>query len=449
MGNNVRISMESAIEEQVRYAVTACAKRYAFDASEAMRFALEQQNNRSSLWETFTLEVLGTSKNKPSSSNIIKKNKKQANPKSKVFPLPYNGSISVDEYACNGIRNNNGLMTQCTTCKIADGQFCKDCAKQADKNENDMPDYGTIQLRSSVAIMDYVAPNGKSPISYLKYMHKNNFTMEQVKEEAMKIGVTLSDIHFAEPDKSIKKGRPRKEKKVVALQQSTDDLFATLVQEANAECSKLSEKDDDEMSSLSNDDNSTTSKSSNRSKLTDEQKLENQQKKDIEKAEKLKAKEIEAAEKLKAKEIEAAEKLKAKEIEAAEKLKAKEIAAAEKLKAKEIAAAEKLKAKEIAAAELKAKKELENADKPKAKPRAKAKEKDVVGPELVVDTEDEEEADNVKKVVIGDKSYLKSIKTGEIYDLSQNLIGIWNETTNEIDEYADEDEEEEEETYEE
>ena len=425
MGNNVRSSMESAIEEQVRCAVTACAERYAFDASEAMRFALEQQNGRSSLWETFTLEVLGNSNNKPS-CNKNKKNTKQ--PKIKVFPLPYNGSVSAKEDACNGIRNNNGLMTQCTACKTPEGQFCKDCAKQADKNENDVPDYGTIQLRNSVAIMDYVAPNGKSPISYLKYMHKNNFTMEQVQEEAMKIGVTLDDIHFAEPDKSIKKGRPRKEKKVVALQSSTDDLFATLVQEANAECSQLSEKDDDDMSSLSTDD-STASKSSKKSKLTEEQKLEIQQQKEIAKAEKLKAKEIEAA----------------------EKLKAKENAAAEKAKAKEIAAAEKLKAKEIAAAELKAKKELENADKPKAKPRAKAKEKDVVVPELVVETEDEEEeeADVVKKVVIGDKSYLKSTKTGEIYDLSQNLIGIWNETTNEIDEYADEDEEEEEETYDE
>ena len=437
MGNNVRSSMETAIDEQVRCALAACAERYAFDADEAFRFAYKQ-NKPSSLWETFTLEVFGKNK----TSNTIKKITKQT--KTKVLPLPYNGTASAKDDACNGIRNNNGLMTQCTTCKIPDTIFCKDCAKQADKNENDMPDYGTIQLRNSVAIMDYVAPNGKSPISYLKYMHKNNLTMEQVQNEAMKHGITLDDIHFAESDKTIKKGRPKKEKKVIALKQSTDDLFATLVQEANAETeetpcdpmgnSDIFEKDDDEMSSLSTDDSTTSKSSKSKSKLTNEQKLEIQQKKDFAKAE-LKAK----------KELDKSEKLKAKEMEIAEKAKAKEIAAAELKAKKELEKAELKAKKELEKAELKAKKDIEKKEKPKAKTNKSIP----VGPELVIDTEDEEEeeeeADVVKKIVIKDKSYLKSTKTGEIYDMSQNLIGIWNETTNEIDEYDEQEEEEQEE----
>jgi hypothetical protein len=160
-----------------------------------------------------------------------------------------------------------------------------------------------------------------------------------------------------------------------------------------------------------------------------------------------------------------AEKLKkdqdAKEAKAAEKLKkeqdakdAKEAKEAEKLKkeqdAKEAKEAEKLKkeqdAKEAKEAE-KLKKETDAkfyAKKPAAAKKEKSKPAEVV-PNKAEEVE-EEEIDRVKTIEFEGKKYLKSKKTGIVYNLDQDVIGKWNEATSKI-EFAEIEEEEEEDEY--
>ena len=119
---------------------------------------------------------------------------------------------------------------------------------------------------------------------------------------------------------------------------------------------------------------------------------------------------------------------------AAELAKKEKLAAEKAEKEKERLAKEQEKAAKKAAAEL-AKKEKET----------KLASKTAAAPEPVV----EEEPDVVKKITYEDKKYLKSKKTGIIYDYNeyvtngeQIVVGKWNELTNKIDFTADEEAEE-------
>ena len=104
-------------------------------------------------------------------------------------------------------------------------------------------------------------------------------------------------------------------------------------------------------------------------------------------------------------------------------------------------------------AEKEAKKAAEKAEK-EAKKAAEKAEKEAKKEEKVVEVE--EEPDVVKKIVFEDKKYLKSKKTGIVYDYAeyinnqeQVVVGKWNEVTNRIDfvKEEEEDAEEEEEEY--
>ena len=56
---------------------------------------------------------------------------------------------------------------------------------------------------------------------------------------------------------------------------------------------------------------------------------------------------------------------------------------------------------------------------------------------------DDEEADVVKKIVFEGKKYLKSKKTGIIYNMDQDVIGKWNEEKQRIDFNEEEESEDE------
>ena len=166
------------------------------------------------------------------------------------FPLPFSGEFA--EKCCFGLRQNHGLYTQCQVARKGESSYCKSCQAQADKNTSGEPDYGTIKSRLAVGPMDFKDPNGKSPVAYAKIMKKLKLSEEQVREEAGKLGITISDVHFIveEPVKKLvkaskadkssseaqekKKGRPKKEKKVLEVEGATNDLFASLVAEANS-----------------------------------------------------------------------------------------------------------------------------------------------------------------------------------------------------------------------
>lgn len=392
-GKMVNVAQELALR-----VVRECGNRYNFDADEAIE-ALGLSS----------VEVVHSSKGRASVS------KKERNVVVKAsFALPFNGEYNDSK--CCGLRQNNGLYTQCQVARKGEKRYCKTCDTQASKNDNGKPDYGTIEDRLAVGIYDYVDPRGNKPVGYKKIMKKLKITEEQVLEEAGKLNIIINPEHFQEveeprrgrksnPLKEVKvkaegkKGRPKKTKKVLEIEGESEDLFASLVAVASSS------------SSVSEEVSTPVLKVSKKVVKSEEEK-------EAEKA----AKEAEKA---------------AKKAEKEAKL------AAEKAEKEAKLAAEKAEKEAKLAAE-KAKKEAEK--------EAKAAKKKPTSPKKEV--KEEEEADVVKKIEFEGKKYLKSKKTGIVYDYKkyveeeeQVVVGKWNEEKSKIE--FDEKEEEEEEEYEE
>ena len=394
-------------------AVRWCAEHYKFDAEEA-----------SHLLGLNDIKV--TRMAKSMSSKCAK-----STPKSK-FVLPY--SEEHDEGCCSGLRQNHGLYTQCQVAKKGSEMFCKSCQGSADKN-NGVPEYGTIEQRKATGVFEYVDPKGRKPTSYAKVMKKLKISEEEVLEEAGKLNIIIDKRHFEEevvvkegkrgrpkvekPPKEPKgaKGRPKKSKKVIEVNCIEEDLFASLVADANAE---------------------------------QEEQVE-EQVEQVEKAQPAKKGKKDEAERLKEKEEKEAERKAAKEA----KKKAEEEAKALKKQAEEEAKEAKKKAEEEAKA---LKKKMENESKKEKKEKAPKKEKKETAPTKTktppsqhADDEEEEQPDVVKKIEVDGKKYLKSKNTGIIYDYEeytkneeQVVVGKWNDAKNKIDfNHAEEEEEEE------
>jgi hypothetical protein len=352
-----------------------------------------------------------------------------------IFPLPYNGE--KNEECCSALRQNNGLYTQCTGARRGESPYCKGCVSQMQKKGTEVPEYGTIEMRKAVGIFEYIDPKGRKPVAYTKVMKKYNLTEEQVLEEAKKLNMVINPEHFVTPETEVKRGRPKtvekepkekgtrgrpkKSKKVVEIDGENEDLFATLVATANEESEDVKSED---------------------------VKSEDVKSEDLKKAEN-EAKLAAKAEEKAAKEAAKAQEKAAKEAAKAEEKAAKEAAKAQEKAAKEAAKAEKEAAKEAAKAEKEAKL-AEKASKPaKASKAVKEVAKEVAKEEVV---EEDEEPDVVKKIEFEGKKYLKSKKTGIIYDYNeytkngeQVVVGKWNDASNKIQFNAAEEEENEEE----
>lgn len=349
-----------------------------------------------------------------------------------AFPLPFMGR-NVEE-CCQSLRQSQGLYTQCRNSKAGE-KFCKSCSS---KMVDGVPEYGTIEQRLAVGMNDYVDPSGRKVVHYTKIMKKYKVSEEQVIAEAKKLGQVVDACHFIQPESdNVKrgrpkaekpakvssgvKGRPKKTKKVVEIDGEEDDLFASLVAESiNASAAVEVETVNAVVVSeaVANAPEVATKEKANKS----EEKAAKLATKEQEKAAKLAAKEQEKA----AKEQEKA----AKEQEKAAKLAAKE----QEKAAKEQEKAAKLAAKSEAKSEAKSK-------KPAEKPA----------------NDDTSAADVVKKIEFEGKKYLKSKKTGIVYDYDeyvksgdQVVVGKWNDATNKLDfETAKSDGEESEDEYDE
>ena len=126
------------------------------------------------------------------------------------FPLPFNGKKI--EGCCEGIKHNEGLLTQCRVAIKGEKSLCKTCENQGIKNGTGKPTYGTIMDRLKVGIMDYIAPSGDRPIRYQKVMKKYNLTKEDVLDEGKKACMEINEIHLIESDMDNeyrKRGRPK------------------------------------------------------------------------------------------------------------------------------------------------------------------------------------------------------------------------------------------------
>ena len=279
------------------------------------------------------------------------------------FPLPYNGKKI--EGCCEGIKHNEGLLTQCRVAIKGESSLCKTCENQGKKNGTGKPTYGSITDRLKVGIMDYVAPSGDRPVKYQKVMKKYNLSKEDVLEEAKKACMDINEIHLNEEnmdeeerkrgrpkveeketrkvETSGKRGRPKKASKVVEL--GGDDLFSAIIE------------------------NSNTSSEANIAPIVEPT--------------------------------------------------------------------------VAPIVESKVEKEIENCDEEVS---IESSTNDATEDVEEEEEEEEEEADVVKKITFKDKQYLKSKKSGVIYDIeTQDMIGEWNDETGEIDFYEEEEEEYEEE----
>jgi len=399
--------MMNAAQELAQRCVSECAQKYGFDEEEAVRHL-----------NIHTIKI----ERKPTAAKAAKK----ANtPKEKAvkiaFPLPYNGEF-IDA-CCYALRQNSGLYTQCSGLRKSDAQFCKSCVNQMMKTGAETPEYGTIQQRQAVGIFDYVDPKGRKPIAYTKVMKKNKLTEDQVLTEAGKFNININTQHFVSPVEDSKrgrpksekapkekgqKGRPKKSKKVVEIEGDDEDLFASLVAEANSDDSSASQSSDEEDETEEKPKSKISNADKEAAKLAEKQA----------KADKEAAKLAEKAEKEAAKLAEKAEK----EAKLAEEKAKKE---AEK-QAKDAEKAAKLAEKEAEKAAKLAEKEAEKAAKLAEKEQKKSEKK-------TEKSDDTDAALRVKKITFDNKKYLVSLSTNVVYDYDeyvnnqeQVVVGKWN-----------------------
>ena len=408
----------NAAQELAQRAVSQCADKYDFDATEAIRF--------------LGLHNIKVERNRPEKAAKAPKEKALK----AAFPLPYTGSCVAG--CCTALRQNQGLYTQCTGSLKKNAVFCKQCQVNADKNDG-VPEFGTIAMRQAVGLYDYVDPKGRKPVSFTKIMKKYKIDQAGAIEEAAKFGIVIAEEHFVVPEADKKKGRPKTEKapkekgakgrpkkakKMLQIEGDDDDLFASLVADANAN-------------------NESTAAPKKRGK-SDEEKAAEEAKKKAEKEEKEAKRLAEKAEK----EAKLAAEKKAKE----EKAAAEKAERDAKKKKEEQEKAEKKAAAEQAKKDKEAKLAAEKAAKEAEKEAKKSGKKPAEKPVEVAEPEPEQEPDVVKKIEFEGKKYLKSKKTGIVYDYTeyvkngeQVVVGKWNDDKNKIDFNNASDEESEEE----
>ena len=303
--------------------------------------------------------------------------------------------VKAIEGHCDGLKMNGGLFTQCTNKPLATGSLCKTCQKQADASGKPTCGLASEREAEGEAWRD---PKGRAPVAFGKVMQKEGLNQEVVEREMTRLfGKGDYSALFVMPEKKTTKkakkeegekkqrGRPKKNKEVVALAEG-DDLIATLIAQARTENDGAEEENTD----AGSEEAAPKPKKVKKSKLTEEEKA--------------------AAKQAKA-DAKAAEKEAAKQAKAAEKEAAKQAKLAAKEEEKKTKAAEK-------------------------KTTKKAKKADVVEEpvtsveELTADSPVEEV--QVRKVSLGGVEYLMD-QDNTVYDLAtQDPIGVWDEETQTI-----------------
>ena len=445
LGLKLMDKMASDVRSSV---IRECALLYGFSAEEA-------ESRLSAVEVKVTGRRVGAKKLLSDSVKVLKSR----------FALPFSNTIRAD--CCTGVKLNRGLYSQCENAPTKDGEFCTGCFNQSAKNASGEPDCGVIgkRLADGSAWRD---PKGNAPVSYQKVMKKLKLTEEQVLAEVARLGVAFNaEEHFAiiaakdtkrgrpkkasddsssvGADDSKKRGRPKKAAKVVEV--VSEDLFATLVENAKMAApaaavvaSAIVPLEEAEVSDMSGSESESDSAAPKEEKAPAEKKVvkkATKEEKDAELAAKKALKESELAEKKALKESELAAKKAAKEAELAEKKAAKaEKAAKEAPKAEKAPKAVATPKAEKAAKVEKAKKET----KVEKKEAAAAIEAVKIAvsqstEELVAEEEEEEEEEEavkVEKFEFNGVTYLRSSNNVMYDSATQDEIGVWNEAKKEI-----------------
>jgi hypothetical protein len=402
-------TLESCAKDLASRCIKECALRHGFDAEEEIRIlGLE---NLSLIKRQMAKKTAGSKKEKK--EKVVKETKE----KKSTFPLPFSKE-SVNMSGCHGLAYNRGLFTQCEKKRMENGEFCKSCQSEADKNASGSPDCGNVCDRIATGLYEFKDPKGRSPTRYVKVLNKLKLSETDAMENANKLNVILDYEHFVAEDAKKTKGRPKKSSSVIEAENVTD-LFAKLTVDAEDE--------------LETDDETKPKKG----KLSDEEKAEKKAKLEAEKeAKKAEREAAKAAEKEEKKAKLEAEK-EAKKAEKEAKI------AAEKAERE----AKRLKEKEEKAAAKKAEKEAKK-ESGKGKKSASKKEEPENKKEEP-EKKEEQKSEKASAVLINGKKYLKTAD-GTLYDAStKEAIGVWNAETKTIDELPEDEDEEEEEEYEE
>lgn len=431
---SVMKGIEKSMSEFGSELLMRAAEKYGFDANEALKELME------------SVSVKTSGKSVPGTKKVSKKVEKKAGPS---VPLPFVGV--VDEGLCFGIKFNHGLHTQCQV--ECEGEFCKKCQLQADKNASGKPNYGDIRdrVKEGVSLLEFRDAKGKQTVPYANVVKKMGLDKEMCLREAAKFGVEIPDCHWDE--RVARRGRPKK----------SVDVSDTESESSKPKKAKKSAKKDDLLGALkaataASETSSVSSKSSGsrgRPRLSEEEKARRAEEKAAKKAtadaEKAKKAEARAAKKAAAE----AEKVKKAEERAAKKA-AAEAEKVKKAEAKAAKEAEKAKKAEERAAKKAAKKESEEAKKsvtidetpgviPEefrgcAAPELAMKEAEAAA--VVEDSDDEgdEEETECEEFVHNGVTYWKSGNT--LYDPeTQDEVGTWNPKTGEIVKGVESDEE--------
>ena len=199
---NMQITVESNLIDSTKYIgrqiVNLLASKYQFDANDAINY-LELNTVR------------------PERNNENDFNKQKTN-----IPLPFCNHINPN--CCHGVRLNYGLYTQCTnesTVYNTEYPVCQTCSKQIEKNSNAQPNYGFISSRLAMG-QNYRDPKGKAPTSYANIMQKMNITREDAELAAKKKGLVIPDYEFIL--KTVTRGRPKKD--TTAVDTESESSFA-------------------------------------------------------------------------------------------------------------------------------------------------------------------------------------------------------------------------------
>jgi hypothetical protein len=313
---------------------------------------------------------------------------------------------------CQGLAYNRGLFTQCAKKPMENGNYCKGCQSEADKNASGCPDCGTVESRQNSGLYEFKDPKGRKPTHYLKVLEKLKIHTEQASAEASKLNISIDEAHLNAPEKSQNKPKGRPKKVVAKVEaENVSDLFAQLIEDKDGE--EILEVVEDNA-----EEEKKEAKSPKNAKLSEE-----------EKAAKKAALEAERAAKKAEREAKAAE-------EKAER-EAKRKAEVEQKKAEREAKAAEEKA------EREAKREAEKATK---KPTAaKASKADKAEKAEKADKAEEPAKVTVSKTTINGKLYLKS-SVNILYDpATKEEVGLWDPESKTIKPLPNEDEEEEDE----
>jgi hypothetical protein len=408
-------TLENVASRLASRCISEVASRHGLNAEEEIRLLG---------LENLSLIRKQMAKKSVSKEKKIREPKVSVSVKKSLCPMPFIAE-QVDIAGCQGLSYNRGLFTQCSKKRMENGNYCKGCQSEADKNASGCPDCGTVESRVANGLYDFKDPKGRSPSAYLKVLEKLKISTDIAIEEAGKLNIEIPNEHLILIKKK-SKGRPSKKSGVVEAD-NVNDLFAKLSSEGEVEA--IEEETEEKP---------VTKKS--KAKLSDEEKEAKKAALEAERAAKKAEREAKIAQEKAEKEAKRKAEIEDKKAEREAKI------------AQEKAEREAKRAQEKA--EREAKKAAEKAEKVgKSGKSGKAKKSPVANPVATpvatpAPEESKETTVTVSKIKLEGKTYFKS-STNILYDPeTKEELGIWDPVTKTIKDLPDNDDEEEEEEYE-